>query len=110
MDAVGAVNVSISGRPKHHRVAFGPSAVTVRGRIGVMVGLDFDDHAPGAVEEEARSDQFRGNIVDAASEKRLMESFLCAWGNSRRSCLQSIPSHAVERDVLDPSQKMHCGN
>src|SRR5262249_61921455 len=76
MDTVGAVNVSVSGGPKHHRVALGLSAVTVCGRIGVMIGLDFDDHAPDAVEEEARSDQFARDLVNAASEKTPVQSFL----------------------------------
>jgi hypothetical protein len=73
MDAVGTVDVGVTGRAEHHGIARGPPAKTVRGRFGVVIGLDLDDHPTHAVEEERRTDQVGRDPVNAASEERGVE-------------------------------------
>ena len=51
MDAVGTVDVRIPGRAEHHGVALGAANVGMRRRIGVVIGLDLDDHAADAIDE-----------------------------------------------------------
>jgi hypothetical protein len=41
----------------------------VRGRVLLVVGLDLDDRAPRAVEEELGADQLGRDLVDAAVEE-----------------------------------------
>src|SRR5580693_6134841 len=41
MDAVGAVDIGVAGRPEHHRIAGCRAAKTVRCGIGLVIGLEF---------------------------------------------------------------------
>src|SRR5438309_6801833 len=50
MDAVGTIDVGVSRRTEHDRVALSGAAEAVRGGIGVMIGLDLDDDAAHALE------------------------------------------------------------
>src|SRR5215468_8328959 len=52
MDAVGAVDIRMARWSEHHGVARGRSAIAVRCRVGVMIGLDFDDRSPDTVNEK----------------------------------------------------------
>ena len=69
MDAVGAVDIGVSGRPEHHRIALGRPAKAVRRRIGVVIGLDLDDHAADALEQERRAHELGRDLVHAAGEE-----------------------------------------
>ena len=73
MDAVGAVNVGVAGRAEHHGVARGRAAEAVRRRIGVVIGLDLDDQAAHAVEQQRRADQVGRDLVHAAGEEGRLE-------------------------------------
>ena len=68
MHAVGAVDVRVTGRAEHRRIALGAAAVAVRGRILLVVGLDLDDHAADTVDVELGADELGGDLVDAAGE------------------------------------------
>jgi hypothetical protein len=46
----------VAGRAKHHGIALGRPAVTVRCGIGVVIGLDLDDPAADAVDQQDRPD------------------------------------------------------
>src|SRR5205085_3854432 len=50
VDPVRAVDVRMTGRPEHGRVARCASAIAMRGRILVVVRLDLDDHAADPVD------------------------------------------------------------
>ena len=56
MNAVGPVDIGIAGRAEHDRIALGFAAKAVRRRFGMMVGLDFDQPAADAVNEERHAD------------------------------------------------------
>src|SRR5712692_8139384 len=43
MNAVGAVDIGVTGRAEHHGVARGLAAEAVRGGIALVIGLDLDD-------------------------------------------------------------------
>ncbi len=73
MDAVGTVNVGVTRRPEHHGIALGLAAEAVRRRIGVVIGLDLDDPAADAVDQQRRPDQIGRDLMNAAGEKRPME-------------------------------------
>src|SRR4029078_5814480 len=45
VDAVGAVDVRVAGRPEHHGVPLGAAAKAVAGRVLVVVGLNLDASA-----------------------------------------------------------------
>ena len=51
VDAVGAVDVGVAGRPEHHRIALGRTVIGMRRRIGVVIGLDLDDQPADAVNQ-----------------------------------------------------------
>ena len=69
MDAVGAVDIGIAGRAEHDGIARGRPAKRVRRRIGVVIGLDLDDDAADAIEQERRTDQLGRDRVHAAGEE-----------------------------------------
>ena len=50
------------------------AAEAVRRRIGVVIGLDLDDPAADAVDQQRRPDQVGRHLVDAAGEERAAES------------------------------------
>ena len=69
MDAVGAVDIGKAGRSEHHGVAWRRPAVGMRRRLGVVIGLDFDDDAADAVDQQRRADQVGRNLEHAAIDK-----------------------------------------
>ena len=73
MHAVRAVDVGVAGRTEHHAVALGLPAERMRGRIGVVVGLDLDDDAADALEQERRADEIGGDRVHAAGKETSAE-------------------------------------
>ncbi len=70
MNAVGPVHVSEAGRTEHHRVARGLASVGMRRRVGVVIGLDLDDHSAGAIEQKHRADQVGRDLMHRAVEER----------------------------------------
>ena len=69
MDAVGAVDIGIAGGAEHHGIALGLPGVAVGGRIGVVIGLDLDDHAAGAINQQSRPDQLGRDLQNRPVEK-----------------------------------------
>jgi hypothetical protein len=69
VDAVRPVDVGMPRRAEHRGVALGPATVPVRGRILVVVGLDLDDRASDAVDEERDTDELRRDVVNRAREE-----------------------------------------
>ena len=45
----------------------------MRRRVGVVIGLDLDDDAADALEQQRRADQFGRDLVDAAVEEALAQ-------------------------------------
>ena len=70
VDAIGAVDIDIARGTEHHRVALGASVEGMRGGIGVMIGLEFDDHAADTVDEQRRADQIGRDFEYGTIEKR----------------------------------------
>ena len=66
MDAIGAVDIDKAGRSEHHGVARRRSPVGMRRRLGVVIGLDLDDDAADAIDQQGRADQIGRDLVDAA--------------------------------------------
>ena len=95
VDAVGPVDVSVAGRPEHHRVALGLPAEAVRRRVGVVIGLDLDDPAADTVNQQRRPDQVGRHLMDGAVKEASLEPgqrrafrvglWLCRASNSRRT-------------------------
>jgi hypothetical protein len=56
-------------RSEHHGGAGGDAAEGVRGRVCVVIGLDLDDDAACAAEQEGCADQFGRDLVDASGEE-----------------------------------------
>ena len=69
MDAVGAVHIGEAGRAEHDGIALGLPAEAVRGRVGVVIGLDLDDAPADAVEAEPGADQVGRDGVNAARKE-----------------------------------------
>ncbi len=69
VDAVRAVDVRPAGRAEHRGVSRRLPAVAVSGRVLVVVGLDLDDPAADAVDEQCRADELRRHVVHAAGEE-----------------------------------------
>src|SRR5712691_678011 len=61
MDAVGAVDIGATGRAEHDGVALGLPAKTVCRGIGLMIGLDLDDDAARALEQQRGADEIGGD-------------------------------------------------
>ncbi len=59
----------MAGRAEHHGIALGPAVKGMRRRIGVVVGLDFDDSSADAVNQERRTDQFGRDRVYAPGKE-----------------------------------------
>jgi hypothetical protein len=51
----------------------------VRGRIGVMIRLDFDNDAADAVDQERGADQIGRDLMDAAVKKLTSQRLADAW-------------------------------
>src|ERR1700730_5591936 len=75
VNAVGAVDIGKTRRPGHHPVARRRPAERMRGRIGAMIGLDLDDDAADAVDQQRRANQIGGDFMDAAGEEGALERF-----------------------------------
>ena len=45
----------------------------MRGRLGVVIGLDLDDDAADAVDQQRRADQVGSDLVHAAGEERALQ-------------------------------------
>src|SRR5206468_10717814 len=73
MDAVGAIDIGKAGWAEHHLVARRRPTEQMRGRIGVMIGLELDDDAADAVHQKRRTDQIGRNLVHAAGKERALE-------------------------------------
>src|SRR5438552_7720053 len=73
MDAIGAVHVGKARWPEHDRIALGPSAEAVGGRIGVMVGLDLHYDTADVGEQQRGADQVGRHRVNAAGEEAWAE-------------------------------------
>jgi hypothetical protein len=69
MNSVRAVDIGIAGWAKHHSIALGAAIIGMRGWVGVVVGLDFDNNAAGAVDEQRRADQLGRNHMHRAVKK-----------------------------------------
>ena len=69
VDPVRAVDVGVAGRPEHRLVALRPTAIAVRRRVFVVVGLELDDDPADAVDKQCRPDQLGGELVHAPREE-----------------------------------------
>lgn len=69
VNAIGAIDVGVARRAEHDRIACRRPAKAVRGRIGVMIRLDFDQPPADPIEEERRPDQVARDLVNAAAEE-----------------------------------------
>src|SRR5262245_15778999 len=71
--AIGAVDIGVTRRTEHHAVAFGAAAKGMRGRVGMVIGLELDDDAADALEQQRRSDEIGGDRVHAAGKETSAE-------------------------------------
>ena len=70
MDPVRAVDVRVSWRSEHRRIAGrSPALVAVARGILVVVCLDLDDPAADTAEEQRHADQVGRDLMDAAREE-----------------------------------------
>src|SRR5947209_2104285 len=69
MDAVGAIDIGMSGRPEHRRIALRAAAETVRGGLGVIIGFGLDDTPADAIGEHADADEIARHIERASPEE-----------------------------------------
>ena len=61
----------------------------MRRRVGVVIGLDLDDPAADAVDQQRRADQFGRDLMDAAGEERALEA--CGDGMLADVAVRSPP-------------------
>ena len=92
MDAVGAVDIGATGRAEHDGVALGLPAKTVCRGIGLMIGLDLDDDAARALEQQRYADQIGGDGMDAAGEKPPAKQESLRHPRKSRSRMVGAPS------------------
>ena len=78
VDPVRAVDVGVPRRPEHRGVSRRQAAVAVRRRVLVVVGLELDDPAADAVDEERRPDQLLCDLVHGSGEKSATDHGLAA--------------------------------
>ena len=71
MNTVRTVHIDVTRWSEHHGVSLCSSMMAMRRRIGVMVGLDFDDRSSDVIDQQGRSDQVRCNLMHAAGKKAL---------------------------------------
>ena len=69
VDAVGAVDVRVARRAEHDRVPRRLPAEAVTRGILLVVGLDLDDPAADAVDEERHADQVGRDLVNGAGKE-----------------------------------------
>src|SRR5712691_3530494 len=69
VDAVGAVDIGVTGRTEHHRVARGAAVEGMRRGVALVIGLDLDDDAVGTSERERRADELGRYRMNAAGEE-----------------------------------------
>ena len=96
VDAVGAVDVGEARRAEHHGVARRHPAIAVRGRLGVVIGLELDDDAAHAVEQQRRANQFGRDLVHAAGKElpaKLFRHEMIVAANAPRSLAERSRSH-----------------
>ena len=91
MDAVGAIDIGKARRPEHHAVARRRPAKRMRGRLGVVIGLDLDDDAADAVDQQRRADQV-GRDLDARCGRRTRASAACP-GRAKSARRVRISNH-----------------
>ncbi len=75
VDAVGAVDIGKSGRSEHHGISRRRPPIGMRRRLGVMVGLEFDDDAADAIDQKGRADQVGRDLEHAAAKEGPLEQF-----------------------------------
>src|SRR5215213_1889929 len=80
VDAVGAVDISKTGRAEHHEVAWRGAAKRVRGRVQMMIRLDLGDDAADAIDQKRRPDQVGGYLMYAAIKKQAFQRLAEARG------------------------------
>src|SRR5262249_49275983 len=68
-----------AGWTEHDRVARGLPVERVRRGIGVVIGLDLDDDAADALEQQRRADEIGRHLVHAAGKEFSAEQG-CHWG------------------------------
>ena len=73
VDAIGPVDVDKPGRAEHDAVTLGLAAIAVGGRVGVVIGLELDDHAAHAADHQGRADQLPRHVMDRPVEEAAPE-------------------------------------
>ena len=68
MNAVGAINVDKARRAEHDRIPLRGPVKAVRGRIGLMIRLHFDQPAANATDQKGRPDQVGCDLVAARTQ------------------------------------------
>ena len=91
VDAVGAIDIGKAGRAEHHLVPRRRAAEGVRRRVGVMIGLDLDNDAADAVDQQRRADQVGRDLVHAAGEKRALQRLAEPGGDG--ACRFGVLNH-----------------
>src|SRR6516162_10868895 len=82
VDAVGAIDIGKARWSEHHGVARRRPAEGMRGRVGVMVRLDFDDDPADAADQKGRADQIGRDHMYAAREKAAAQLLAEGWRGS----------------------------
>ncbi|OLP51519.1 hypothetical protein BJF91_15860 [Allorhizobium taibaishanense] len=62
VNAIGAVDIDMTGGAKHSAVALSRATEAMGGGIVRLVGFGFDDHTAYAIKIQSDADQFLGNI------------------------------------------------
>ena len=73
MNAVGPIDVREARWSEHDGIARRQAAERMRRRVGVVIGLDLNDHTTGAIEEEGCADQVGRDLMHGAVEERAIE-------------------------------------
>src|SRR5262249_28871426 len=74
VNAIGTIDVSVAGRPEHHRIARSFSDIRMSRRIGMVISLDLHDNSAGTVERQQGAYQFRCNFMHATGEEGRVEA------------------------------------
>ena len=100
VDAVGAIDIGKARRAEHHEVARRRPAERMRGRLGVMIGLDLDDDAADAVDQQRRADQVGRDLMHTAGKERAFERLARIGGG--------LGSGLMLRAISDGNRRVEC--
>ena len=113
VDSVGAIHVGGAGRTEQRPRPSGATDVGVAGRLGLVVGLDLDDHPADPVALDDAAKEIRGHIEHRTRVERVgqrtrrthAQAAAPTAARARASCSSTRASDVPPSETLDSSHE-----